>query len=138
MQQSNNNRNNNTLFNGATTSAAPNKLAREAKAAQKRLMLEALERTMGIVTPALKRTGTAWSTHWKWMRDDARYAGAVAEIAEAAKDFVETQMFKRIQEGSDQMITFYARTKMRDRGYGEHTTTDTTNSGEVTLKIVRG
>ena len=46
----------------------------------KKAMLEALEKSLGVVTAACKAVDISRETHYRWMRDDADYKAAVEEL----------------------------------------------------------
>lgn len=82
-------------------------------------MLDALEKSLGIVTSAAKAAGIDRATHYKWMQKDKKYRDAVNEICDIAVDFAETQLHKKMKDGSDAAIIFYLKTKGKSRGYIE-------------------
>jgi hypothetical protein len=88
---------------------------------QKSAMVEALEKSLGIVTTACKTVGIARSTHYNWMESDEDYKKAVEDIADIALDFAESQLHKQIQGGEVSSTIFYLKTKGKKRGYIERT-----------------
>jgi len=110
---------------------------------KKRAMIKALENSLGVVQTAIKQVGIARSTHYDWMssisvRYDADYRDAVESISNIALDFVESQMFQKIQgvkttidgesvfrkEPDSTCIIFYLKTKGKNRGYIERLQTE--------------
>ena len=86
---------------------------------EKKAVLAALEKSAGIVATACKAAGISRFTFYEWMKRDQDFAEKVDDIMEAQKDFVEAQILKKIKEGDSTMTIFYAKTKMKDRGYVE-------------------
>ena len=86
---------------------------------QKRAMIEALEKSLGVVTTACKSVGIARSTHYDWMDADPEYKKAVDGLQDVALDFAESKLFKSIENGSDTATIFYLKTKGKKRGYIE-------------------
>lgn len=86
---------------------------------KKETVLKALESTLGVVTKAVEAVGIARSTFYKWMKEDEAFANRVDELQLVALDFVESQLFKQIREGSTVATIFYLKTKGRSRGYIE-------------------
>lgn len=82
-------------------------------------MIEALEKSLGVVTTACKTVGIARQTHYEWMREDADYKKAVDDVADIAIDFAESQLHKQIQSGEVSSTIFYLKTKGKKRGYIE-------------------
>jgi hypothetical protein len=48
----------------------------------KKAMLEALEKSLGVVTAACKAVDISRETHYRWMREDAEYKAAVEELSD--------------------------------------------------------
>jgi hypothetical protein len=86
---------------------------------QKKAMLEALKKSLGIVAHACESVGIARKTHYEWLDSDPAYRAAVDDIGELQVDFVESALMKRIKEGDTTGIIFYMKTKGRKRGYSE-------------------
>ena len=86
---------------------------------KKRAMLEALERTLGVVSVACKQVGISRWTHYDWKKNDAEYKKECEAIEEAAVDFAETNLYKLIKNGNPSATIFYLKTKGKKRGYVE-------------------
>ena len=86
---------------------------------QKKAMIEALEKSLGIVTSACKVVGIGRTTHYLWMKDDEEYRNAVQSIEDIALDFAESQLHKQIKEGEVTSTIFFLKTKGKKRGYVE-------------------
>jgi transcriptional regulator with PAS, ATPase and Fis domain len=56
----------------------------------KKAMIEALEKSLGVVTTACKNVGIGRTTHYMWMREDKDYKEKVLELENVALDFAET------------------------------------------------
>lgn len=87
----------------------------------KKRMLEALEKSLGIVTSAAKIANINRSMHYDWMRDDPEYKKAVDELSDMTLDFAESQLHKQIKDGNTTATIFYLKTKGKQRGYVERT-----------------
>jgi hypothetical protein len=87
----------------------------------KRAMIEALEKSLGIVTTACKSVGIDRGSHYNWMKDDDQYKAAVESIEDIAIDFAESQLHKQIKDGIPTSTIFYLKTKAKKRGYVERT-----------------
>ena len=93
---------------------------------KKAAMLTALKHSMGIVAPACEMIGIARSTYYHWFKTDEGFKEEVEAILEATFDFVEKKMLQRIQEGSDTMLIWYSKTKMKARGFVERSEIEVT------------
>lgn len=95
----------------------------------KKAMIEALEKSLGVVTTAAKAVGIDRSTHYDWYNNDPEYRAAVDSISDIAPDFAESQLHKQIQGGEVSSTIFYLKTKGKKRGYVERTEVE--HSGEL-------
>jgi len=82
-------------------------------------MLDALEKTLGVVTSACKLVGIDRTTHYLWLKEDDAYKQAVKSIDDVAIDFAESHLHKQIKKGGTQATIFYLKTKGKKRGYIE-------------------
>ena len=85
----------------------------------KKAMLDALEKALGIVTPACKNVGISRETHYRWLKEDEEYKEAVEEISDVALDFAESQLHKQIKDGNVAATIFFLKTQGKRRGYIE-------------------
>lgn len=105
---------------------------------QKRAMIEALEKSLGIVTTACKTVGIARSTHYKWYEADIDYRKAVDDISDIVLDFAESKLHKQIDSGDTTATIFFLKTKGKRRGYIERVETDlTTNGKEIGVPLIK-
>ena len=85
----------------------------------KKAMLEALEKSLGVVTSACKSVNIARQTHYRWLQQDADYKAAVDELSDVAIDFAESHLHKQIKGGNSTSTIFFLKTKGKKRGYVE-------------------
>ena len=83
----------------------------------KKKLLEALEKSLGIVTSACKEVGISRKQFYEYYNTDEDFKKSVDDINEITLDFTETQLFKKIKEGSERSILFYMKYRGRKRGY---------------------
>lgn len=99
----------------------------------KKKLLEALERSLGIVTPACKEVGVSRETFYRYYKEDPEFKAKVDDINEITLDFAENQLLKKIKEGSERSILFYMKYKARKRGYTD--SLDITSDGKSITEI---
>jgi hypothetical protein len=104
-------------------------------------ILQALEKNLGVITPALKMAGVGRSTYYKMLETDPEFKAKINELKEIALDYAETSLFKQIKNGTPSSTMFYLKTKGKHRGYIEQQ--DVTSGGEkinsqITVEVVRG
>jgi hypothetical protein len=100
---------------------------------KKAAMLEALEKSLGIVTSAAKSVGIRRETHYAWLNEDAEYKEKVNSLSDVALDFAESQLHKQIQNGEVSSTIFYLKTKGRSRGYVE--THQLEHKGDISISL---
>lgn len=86
---------------------------------KKKAMLEALEKTLGVVTTAAKIVGIERTTHYKWMESDNEYKEKVQDLQDVVLDFAESALHKMIENHNPAATLFLLKTKGKKRGYIE-------------------
>jgi hypothetical protein len=107
-----------------------NKIGHTKKEINKKAILEALEKSLGVVTTAVKLVGISRSTFYKWIQEDQEFAKKVKDIENITLDFVESQLHKQIRDGNTPSTIFYLKTKGKKRGYYEKQQLDMTTDDE--------
>jgi len=124
----------------------------------KKVLLVALEKSLGVVATACKAAGIARSSYYRWMQEDAAFKAAVEELTEVSLDFGESQLHKLMngyhlpdvkvffnKEDPDNPIVlpiqkhfgpdaaaviFFLKTKGKKRGYVLSKAIDVTSGGQ--------
>jgi hypothetical protein len=86
---------------------------------KKREILEALEKSLGIVTTACKQVGINRDTYYEWLKKDKEFKRKVKELQNVALDFAESHLHKQIAKGNPLSTMFYLKCKGKKRGYIE-------------------
>ena len=94
-------------------------MAQDRTKIQKKAIVEALERSLGVVTTACKSVGIARQTFYEWYKNDEDFKKSVDSIEDIALDFAESQLHKQIKDGNVTATIFYLKTKGVKRGYVE-------------------
>lgn len=108
---------------------------------QKRAMIEALEKSLGVVTTACKIVGIDRTLHYKWMKEDQEYADEVLSLSEMVLDFAESKLHNLISTGDTTATIFFLKTKGKKRGYIERqeiTGADGEKLNAITVEILNG
>lgn len=85
----------------------------------KKAIIEALEKSLGVVTTACKTVGVGRTTFYGWLQDDLEFSRQVDDIQNITLDFAESQLHKQIKDGNTTATIFYLKTKGKKRGYVE-------------------
>ena len=85
----------------------------------KKNLLEALEKSLGIVTTACKIVDCNRSTFYKYYNNDQDFKASVDELQNLTLDFAESQLHQQIKDGNTTATIFYLKTKGKKRGYVE-------------------
>jgi len=104
---------------------------------QKNAMLEALEKSLGIVTTACKKVGIHRSTHYDWMNTDQEYAQGVRDIENIALDFAESKLHQQIEENNTAATIFFLKCRGKSRGYTERIDIGS-DENSIKLEIIDG
>lgn len=86
----------------------------------KKKLLKAMEKTFGVVAAACRLAKISRKTFYNYYNTDSKFKEECDECLEIAKDFVESKIYKAIQNDKERMIIYYASTKMKDRGYAKN------------------
>jgi len=107
-------------------------------AVAKKNMIEAMEKSFGIVTTACKAAGIGRTVHYKWLQEDPEYKRAIDELdcENTALDFAETQLFKNINGRDKTCLIFFLKTKGKKRGYIERVEHTGADGNPMQLQIV--
>jgi hypothetical protein len=109
---------------------------RSQKAHNKKAFIEALEKSLGVVTQACKIVGISRRTVYNWRDADLEFRAEMDEINEVSLDFAESQLFKQIQGGNVTATIFYLKTKGKKRGYVERQEVTGAQGGPVQTESV--
>ena len=101
----------------------------------KKALLESLEKSLGVVTTACKQVGIDRTTFYRYYKQDKTFKRQVDDLANVAKDFAESQLFKQIQDGNPTATIFYLKTKAKDRGYVERQ--EISHTGGVKTEVIK-
>jgi len=117
---------------------------------KKAAVLEALKRTLGVVSTACEASDCSRSQFYAWREADPEFKAATEEVTEFALDFVESKMMTLIngvkkltddgvtiyEKDPDKiLIMFYLKTKGKKRGYIERTELDHQSMGEPIIGV---
>ena len=104
----------------------------------KKAMIEALEKSLGVVTTACKSVGIGRTTHYMWLDEDPEYRRNVESISDIAVDFAESSLHKQIKEGNPTSTIFFLKTKGKKRGYVERQEIDLGTDNHFRVEINMG
>lgn len=82
----------------------------------KKALLEALEKSLGVVTTACKIAGVGRTTYYEWYKEDSDFRNKVDDLQNVALDFAESQLHKQIADNSTPATIFYLKTKGKKEG----------------------
>ena len=103
-------------------------------------MLDALDKTLGVVTPACEMVGISRDTHYRWLKVDESYQEAVNMLENKMLDIAESKLYKQITEKENlTAMLFYLKTKGKNRGYVERqeVTGKDGNKLDVSIEVIR-
>jgi ACT domain-containing protein len=110
-------------------------MGKKERTLKKDTLLQALESSLGIVSTACNRTGISRSSFYKWYKEDEEFRKKVDEIDNLKLDFVESKLFKNIENEKEKSIIFYLQHKGHKRGYVQRQNINLTSNEEDIKKI---
>tara|TARA_R100001143_G_C3245688_1_gene81207 strand:+ start:22 stop:387 length:366 start_codon:yes stop_codon:yes gene_type:complete len=102
---------------------------------KKKILIEALENSLGIVATACAKSGISRSSYYKWYHEDEEFREKVDELDNVKLDYVETQLFKNIQHEKEKSIIFYLQHRGHKRGYIQRQNINLTSNEDNIKKI---
>jgi len=100
----------------------------------KKKLLKALEKSLGIVTEACEKSNLSRTQFYKWYKEDKEFKESVESIEGKFIDFAETHLKQQIANDNTQATIFYLRTRGRKRGYGDSLDI-TSNEEPITINV---
>jgi ACT domain-containing protein len=110
-------------------------MSKKERTLKKDTLIQALENSLGIVSTACNRTGISRSSYYKWYKEDEEFRQKVDEIDNVKLDFVESKLFKNIENEKEKSIIFYLQHKGHKRGYIQRQNINLTSNEEDIKKI---
>ena len=110
-------------------------MGKKERTLKKDTLLQALVSSLGIVSTACNRTGISRSSFYKWYKEDEEFRQKVDEIDNVKLDYVETKLFKNIENEKEKSIIFYLQHKGHKRGYVQRQNINLTSNEEDIKKI---
>lgn len=96
---------------------------------------EILKECMGLVTNACDKAGIGRSAYYDWRKSDPVFAKMCDDVQEHVGDFVESKLYKLINEGNASAIIFFSKTKLKNRGYVERIETTGKDGAAIETKV---
>ena len=106
----------------------------------KKALIKAMKECYGIVTNACNIVGISRTAYYDYYKDDPEFKKEIDDVSNVAIDFVEGELFKRIEKGDITGIIFYLKSKAKDRGYVERTEQANTHQfiDSIEVKVING
>lgn len=84
---------------------------------KKRDVLEELQKSLGIVTLACRKTKIGRTQFYAYKKEDDTFKSKVDEITETFVDMVESKLLEKVMMGDRASVMFYLKAKGKNRGY---------------------
>ena len=101
----------------------------------KKNMLIALEKSLGIVSTASASTNIHRTTHYVWMNTDEDYKNEVEAIQERVLDFAESKLHQLVSANDTTATIFLLKCKGKKRGYIEKNQTEITTGENIHISF---
>ena len=93
----------------------------------KKRILEALEKSLGVVTTALKSCDLSRTNFYKWIKEDEEFANKVQDIENISQDFIKSKYYECVQDKVPSVVIHAAKTQL---GWNETNKVDVTSGDE--------
>lgn len=103
----------------------------------KKAVLIALEKSLGVVTAACKQSGVGRTQFYEWLRTDEEFAKQVEDIRDVTLDFAESALYQQIKKGNTSATIFLLKTKGKGRGYIERQEYDLGTDNHFRIEVIR-
>ncbi len=104
----------------------------------KKAVLIALEKSLGVITAACKQAEVGRTQFYEWVKTDPDFAKSVDEIKEVTLDFAESALYQQIKKGNTSATIFLLKTKGKKRGYIERQEIDLGTDNHFRVEINLG
>ena len=109
---------------------------KQIKQLKKEQLLEALVKSLGIVSTACLNVGMSRTTYYKYYNEGGQFKDQVDDISNIAIDFAESKLFDLIKEGNIAAVIFYLKTKGKKRGYIEKQEIEIDGNFNLTVEFI--
>ncbi len=99
-------------------------------------ILDALEKTGGLIKPAASRLGVARNTLYTWIQNSKELTDGLLSIRDGMVDMAEGALFKQVSEDNTTAIIFMLKTLGKERGYIEHKQ-ERVDDSKLTIEIIK-
>jgi len=103
---------------------------------KKEQLLEALEKSLGIVSTACQSVGISRTTYYKYYNEDKDFKQSVDNIDDIAIDVAESKLLELINDKNITAIIFYLKTKGKKRGYVEKQEVDPNSNNITGIRLI--
>jgi hypothetical protein len=103
----------------------------------KKAVLIALEKSLGVVTAACKQAEVGRTQFYEWLRTDEEFAKQVEDIRDVTLDFAESALYQQIKKGNTAATIFLLKTKGKGRGYIERQEYDLGTDNHFRIEVIR-
>lgn len=98
---------------------------------KKKLFLEALEESMGMITSSCERAGLTRDTVIAWRKSDPDFDERINVIKEKQREYVEGQLMSLIRQGTPSAIYFWLKCQA---GWHETQRIEVENTNDIDVK----
>ena len=92
--------------------------------AKQDIFVAGFEKSMCNISSACSKVPITRKTFYTWMKKNPAFKKRVMEAYEKRKDFGESKLMERINEGNVTSLLFFLKTQAKDRGYVERSELD--------------
>ncbi len=104
----------------------------------KKAVIEAMRKSLGVVTQACKIVDIDRSTYYAWYKTDEDFKRECDDCSEIALDFAESKLYKQIDDNVPTSTIFFLKCRGKKRGYIEKTEIDFGDKPPIHISLDAG
>jgi len=114
------------------------KVEQERTTVNKRALIEAMQKSLGVVTQACKLAGVTRDTYYVYYNADEDFKRQCDDCSEIALDFAESKLYKQIDDNVPTSTIFFLKCRGKKRGYIEKTEIDFGDKPPIHISLDAG
>lgn len=110
-----------------------NVISKKKKSTREKI-IKAIHKAHGLITTAANDAGVSPKTIYRYAEEFPSVQEAIDNAREELYDTAESKIYEKIKDGDTTMLIFFAKTRMKDRGYVERQEIDIPK--EIPIKLI--
>lgn len=97
---------------------------------KQKTFLEIFDKTACLITTSCNKAKINRGTYYLWLEKNPLFKLEIERIKEKFLDFGEAKLIELLRDKDSRVVLHFAKTKLKERGYGEKLESEVTHKGE--------